>query len=41
MTRIKLRKLFERPQARLVEGSPDEGRARTLRVRVDRMVCDI
>jgi hypothetical protein len=41
MARFKLRKLFERPQARLVEESPAEGGARTLRLRVDGMVCDI
>lgn len=40
--RIRPRKLLERPQAWLVGESPDQvGGARTLRLRVDGMVCDI
>ena len=39
--RIKLRKLFERPQARLVGERPAEEGARTVALQVDGMVCDI
>jgi hypothetical protein len=41
MPRIKPRRLFERPQARLMEETSDEGEPRTLRLRVDGMICDV
>jgi hypothetical protein len=41
MPHIKPRRLLERPRARLVEEAPAEGRPRTLRLRVDGMVCDV
>ncbi len=39
--RIMLRKLFERPQARLVGERPAEYGARTVALQADGMVCDI
>ena len=39
--RIMLRKLFERPQARVVGERPDEYGARTVTLQVDGMVCDV
>ena len=39
--RMMLRKLFERPQARLAGERPAEYGARTVALQVDGMVCDI
>ncbi len=39
--RIMLRKLFQRPQARVVGERPGEYGARTVALRVDGMVCDV
>ena len=39
--RIMLRKLFERPQARVAGERPAEYGARTVTLQVDGMVCDL